>query len=83
MENRIGVEVICNATRVINEPDKDQAIADTGTTDHFLKKTLWQRKLKKQSSQLKLKCPTKPLTKAHTCVTSEYLAYQKNYGKDI
>ena len=78
IENRVGVEIICNATMVINKPADNQAIANTRTTDHFLKKDAPAEKWRKQLSQLKLKCPTALLKRAHTCVTSEYLAYKKN-----
>ena len=31
------MEISCNASRVINKPQDNEAIADTGTTDNFLK----------------------------------------------
>ena len=38
IENKIGVEIICNSTRVINKPCNNEDIGHTGTIDHFLKK---------------------------------------------
>ena len=31
------MDISCNVSRVINKPRDTEAIADTGTTDHFLK----------------------------------------------
>ena len=31
------MQISCNASRVINKPRDNEAIADTSTTDHFLK----------------------------------------------
>ena len=34
VEDRAGVKIICNSTRVINKPDISEGM-DTGTTDQF------------------------------------------------
>jgi hypothetical protein len=72
------MQISFNASRVINKPRDNEAIADTGTTDHFLKEGAPCDEKKLPPSQSKLKCQTDQWRKAHTRATSEYQAYPKN-----
>ena len=59
---------MCNATRVINKLDKDQAIADTGTTDHFLKKDAPAEEIEEAIKPIEIEMPNGTVEKSsHTC----------------
>ena len=49
IENRIGVNITCNSTRVINKTKKYEKIVDIGTTDEFLWEGAPADKIEKQS----------------------------------
>ena len=71
--NRIGVEITCNSTRVINKPKKEEAIADTGTVDYFLREGAPADEIEEAINPIKIEMPNGTHEKStHTRVTSEY-----------
>ena len=68
IENRIGVEIKCNSTRVINKPEKDEAIADTGTTDQFLREVAPADEVEKAVNPIEIEMPNGTNKKStHVC----------------
>ena len=62
------MEVIFNATRVTNQPRDNNAIGDTGTTDHFLKKRAPADEIKIAATPIEIEMPNDIVEKStHTC----------------
>ena len=62
------MEIICNSTRVINKPSNNEAIADSGTTNHFLKEEAPAEETEKASNPVKIEMPNGTVEKStHMC----------------
>ena len=71
-ENKIKnmkIEVINNVTRVVNKPDLNQAIGNTGATGNFVQPGAPVDDIKVTGTQLKLKCQMVTLNKARMRAT--------------
>ena len=68
IENKIGVEIICNSTRVINKPRDDEGIGDTGTIDHFLKEGAPADEKEEATNPIKIEMLNGTIERStHTC----------------
>ena len=68
MENLIDMEISCNASRVINKPRNNKAIADTGTTDHFLKEGAPCDEKEIATNPIEIEMPNGSIERStHTC----------------
>ena len=68
IEDRIGVEISCNATRVINKPRSGEGIGDTGTTDHFLREDAPADEIKVAEKPIEIEMPNGTVERStHTC----------------
>ena len=68
IEDRIGVEISCGSTRVINKPRSGEGIGDTGTTDHFLREDAPADEIKIADKPIEIEMPNGTVERStHTC----------------
>ena len=72
------MKITCNISRVINKPQDNEAIADTGTTDHFIKDEAPCDEKEVTTDPINVEMPNGSVKRALIRATSEFRAYPKN-----
>lgn len=66
-QNKVGVEIAFNITRVTNKPKDNKVIVNTGITDHFLKESAPAGEILEATKAIEIEILNDTCENTHTC----------------